>query len=471
MFVLNDCRTDARVLREAATLTAGGYAVTIVARTVEPYAARGDVERADGFEIRRAPVGSGWLRWALLARSPGRLGREARSWAVEALRAGPLGWARALATVAVLILLAPLLAGVGVAGLLVLGVMPRVGVLGPAWRRIEWALQWRLGTLPWAREAVRAAPSGDVFHAHDLRALPAATAAADRDGGVVVYDSHEVFVEADAHARRSTATRAAMRRLERRMASPARALVTVNEDLAALLGPALGFEGRTVVVRNTRPRWTPPDPDPHRLRAAAGVPVGMPVVLSHGLFAVDRGFEELAAALALPALAGVHGVFLGRGPMRARLDELAASPALAGRLHVVDAVPPGDLLEWICDADVNAVVIQPTTLNHRLSTPNKLFESLAAGVPVVASDFAPMRRIVIDDPDGPLGRMCDPTDPASIAAAIRALLDLAPADAAALRRRCLAAAHARYAWEVDGGRLVELYAGLGARHADPAMPS
>ncbi|MGZ6260509.1 MAG: glycosyltransferase, partial [Candidatus Limnocylindrales bacterium] len=83
----------------------------------------------------------------------------------------------------------------------------------------------------------------------------------------------------------------------------------------------------------------------------------------------------------------------------------------------------------------------------RLSTPNKLFECLAAGTPVVSSDFPARRQIVIDDPDGPLGAVCDPTDSAAIACAIRAILDLDAAARDDLRARCLRAAGERYGWE------------------------
>ena len=158
-------------------------------------------------------------------------------------------------------------------------------------------------------------------------------------------------------------------------------------------------------------------------------------------------------AAAVLRLRGVALVAMGDGPLRPAIEKLASEPRADGRVHLLPPVPPADLLAWIAAADVGAMVNQPVSRNERISTPNKLFECLAAGVPVVSSDFPGRRRIVIDDPDGPLGAVCDPTDPGAIAAALREVLDR-PADATAeLRRR------------VARGRARSLDVGAAGRHA------
>jgi hypothetical protein len=82
-------------------------------------------------------------------------------------------------------------------------------------------------------------------------------------------------------------------------------------------------------------------------------------------------------------------------------------------------------------------------------------------------------RGVIDDPDGPLGAVCDPTDPAAIAAAIRSILELDPAAGADLRARCAHAARERYTWEHEVAALLRLYRDLAqtARAGSPQSPA
>src|SRR5207253_10650466 len=194
------------------------------------------------------------------------------------------------------------------------------------------------------------------------------------------------------------------------------------------------------------------------LREAVGLPAGTPVVLYHGGFLPDRGLEQLADAMLSPKLATAHLCLLGFGPEQGRLEALAGEARFGGRVHVLPAVEPDDLLDWVASADVSAAVNQPTSLNQFMSSPNKVFESIAAGTPVVSSDTPERRAILLDDPDGPLGELCDPRDPREIAAAIGRILDLTGDERTSLRRRCLRAARERLNWEREGEVLLALYA-------------
>jgi glycosyltransferase involved in cell wall biosynthesis len=455
MFVLNDCTTDARVLREAGSLAAVGHEVTVMARPRDPMSTVGEVEQRDGFEIRRVPIPHAWrLTWTFV-RYPWRM----RSWVVgrthRGLRTLPTGFADivlgvgvGLAAIGWSIVRAPLhLAGRA------LGRTPPAGA-----GLVDWLVRWRWATLGWANAAAAAAPTADVYHGHDLSGLPAALAAAARPdrGGRVVYDSHEIFLESGSNATRPAWARAWFARLERGWVARSDALVTVNDALAADLTRRYRPR-RTVVVHNCPPRWNPSTGSEDALRSAAGVDAGTPIALYHGGFSTQRGLPEFAASILEPGLEGIHAVFLGYGRQSETLERLAAEPRFDGRVHVLDPVQPDALVTFISTADVGVMPIQPSTLNHILSTPNKLFECLAAGVPVVVSDLPEMRRIVLDDPDGPLGTVCDPSSPPSIAHAIQAILGRTASEAADLRARCLRAAHARWNWETEVARLLALY--------------
>ncbi|HEY5629303.1 MAG TPA: glycosyltransferase, partial [Candidatus Limnocylindrales bacterium] len=292
MFVLNDCRHDARVLREAATLAAAGHTVTIVARTVDPYAPAGEREDRDGFTILRAPVAAGLLRWALLGRRPPVLARAVRAQAVAWLHGGPGGLAR-LAGASLVALVAVVVLALPAALLALLLALRRRPAFRPSWLWLESRLQWRLGVMPWTAQAVAAAPPADIAHAHDLRALPAARAVRDRDGARLVYDSHEIFTEAGANATRPARARAEMLRLERRLAAGADALITVNDDVAAVLRERLGQDD-IVVIRNVLPPRGVRLDEPSPLRAACGLDAATPLLLCHGTFVPHRGFEPVA---------------------------------------------------------------------------------------------------------------------------------------------------------------------------------
>lgn len=416
MFVRNDVLVDARVLKEAATLRDAGHDVTIfgIPRPGAPRAV--EREERDGFSIVRVPLPR-WNRWWRWFRAPSRLWSRIRN--------------------------------------------PGVAPPGSRMDGLDWLAMWRFGNLGWARAAAREAGPADVYHGHDLTGLPAAIFGRRlHDASArVVYDSHELFVTSGAVVGRPSWAVAWLARRERAWAAEADAIVTVSTGYAAELGPRLGRDD-VVVVHNCPPRPTGELVRTNLVREPAGIPDDAPVVLYHGGLRPGRGIAQLAEAMAEPGLERVHLVFLGFGPSRAEAEALAAEERFGGRIHVLDAVPPLEVVRWVSSVDVAAMPIQAHSQSYYLSTPNKMFEAFAAGVPVVASDFPGMRGIVAEDPDRPLGELCDPADPASIAAAIRRILERPAEERAELGARCRRAAIERWNWEIESARLVELYGRL-----------
>jgi glycosyltransferase involved in cell wall biosynthesis len=96
--------------------------------------------------------------------------------------------------------------------------------------------------------------------------------------------------------------------------------------------------------------------------------------------------------------------------------------------------------------------------DHLESMPNKLFEYMAAGLPVVASDFPFWRQIVTATG---CGLLADPLDPSAVAAAVRRILEH-PAEAAEMGRRGRIAVRERFNWQSEEKKLLHLYESLEA---------
>jgi glycosyltransferase involved in cell wall biosynthesis len=238
--------------------------------------------------------------------------------------------------------------------------------------------------------------------------------------------------------------------LERRWARRCDAVLTVNEGYAQVLARRFGIPAPPV-VRNTPARYFPPTPPPDLLRDRLGLPARVPIVLYQGGLMTERGIEQgMDAILEVP---DAVLVLMGFGSGSDEILRLARTPRYADRVLAVEPAPPDELLDWTASSDVMLMAIQPTTLNHRYTTPNKLWEAIAAGVPVVASDLPGMAPIVRETG---CGELVDPTDPADIARGIRAILELPQAERHALKERCLAAATI-YSWERQTETLFDLY--------------
>ena len=323
------------------------------------------------------------------------------------------------------------------------------------WRRV--VMIFPLRPLGWAAAVEDIAEPADIWHGMWAGSLPALSRLKRRHGGRTIYDSRDVYLQSRDFFHLEWPLRPILAGLERRWAHDADQVVTVNEPYAELLVDQLGIP-RPPVVLNCPDRWTPPAPPPDLIRTALGLPATTAIALYQGQLISDRGIEQsMQAILEVP---GAILCLLGFGRWENRYRTLCAQAPYLGRVFVLPAVPPDDLLAWTASADVMVMAIQPTTINHRYTTPQKLWEAVAAGVPVVASDLPGMAEVIGQDG---LGAVCDPTSPKAIASAIAAVVTAASDERAALRAHVLRVAHDRYTWEAQVGTLLDIYARLALR--------
>jgi glycosyltransferase involved in cell wall biosynthesis len=287
----------------------------------------------------------------------------------------------------------------------------------------------------------------DAVHANDIATLIPGWVAARLTGARLVYDTHEYAVGVP-YRKAFWAWLAAT--LERLLIRRCDAVITVSDGIAERLQARYGLKERPTVVRNV-PDLPPPGEAPD-LREEMGIGEA-PLVLHQGAVADGRGGENLIRAVSFTESA--HVLFLGAdGGYTEGLRRLAVELDVDARTHFHPPVALTTLLSYTTQADVGVSLLQDSCENHRLALPNKLFEYLAAGLPVVVSDLPEMRRLV---EERQVGWVTDPGDPAEIA---RVLAEATGArEDESLENRVRVAA-SELNWQRERVRLTDLYAKL-----------
>ncbi len=287
----------------------------------------------------------------------------------------------------------------------------------------------------WARAAYQDARSRefDVVHAHDFSALELGARLAEERGAKLVYDTHEYWPGRPRVGRPTPLQKWRESRVEQRLGARADAVVTVGEGVAEQLRARYGWP-HVRVVRNTFPYAEPPAPP----KAPRGL-------VYAGRLGPYRELETIVAAarrIDLPVTLA--------GPA----DETYLAGFDPGPATVRPPLPVAEVDALLRENGLALVTHSDRWINHRLALPNKLFHAVKAGVPVVATDVAELRRVVTRHGIGVLYR---PGDAAGLAAAIREACDRY----AELARNVRDSAR-ELSWEKDAAVLTGLYERLAA---------
>jgi glycosyltransferase involved in cell wall biosynthesis len=331
---------------------------------------------------------------------------------------------------------------------------------------------WQM--LKYAELGTRAAAAGArlrpaLVHAHDLNALPIGWTVAGLSGAALLYDSHELWSDRSPGAGRPGWFQRGGGAAERFLGRRADAVITVSNGLARLITENTGVPV-TAVVRNFseraqarsdgeaepgaggRPPAATGGPEASPLRRALGAGPDEAVLLYQGGLHPGRGLPLLLDAMARLPRGRATLAFLGPGPLRPDLEARASELGLGEDVRFLDAVPPGELADWTRGATIGIHPIEDLSLNHRYCLPNKLFEYIQAGLPVLVSDLPEMRAVV----EGYGVGECFPAgDAEALAERVRDLIG-EPERLAAYRVRALQAG-AELSWEREKEKLARLY--------------
>lgn len=399
IMLTHDARIDRRILLQAEALAADGWSMQVVAMPAE----QGEVDPA---WVRRVPTSGGDGRNRAL------LAAHAACRRLLPMNGVVMRWAKAL-----------------------------------AW---AWLADPETFFLRSFKPAL-ADGTADVVVAHDLPMLPVGVWLARRCGARLVFDSHELWCEQNF----PRAWRRAWSRVERRHIGQCEAVLTVNDSIAAELRRRHGL-AEVQVITNAAPE---PPALRRSLRDRCGVPAAHRVLLYQGSLSAGRQLPECVEAMHRLEARDVHLVMLGDGALRARLEQLASRGPARDRVHVLRAVPQAELLAWTASADAGLVPYVADCLNSELCTPNKLYEFIAAGLPILASDLPELRAVVADRRFGMVSRLDAPMQ-------IARSIDDFMSDSRRLKgwRDAVAAGRREFGWAVQAERLRAVFAGLATQN-------
>lgn len=284
-----------------------------------------------------------------------------------------------------------------------------------------------------------------AYHCHDLNAVFAGWRARLLHKAPLIYDAHELWP----HRNRPDASKAktwTLERADRYVARRVEAIITVNETIAEHMRREYGATHVNVVrnapplkLRGTVPDWARMDDIPH------------PRILYLGGVTTHRGIQKFIRALPLIPKATLVAVGPTNG-YRAELDAAAVEVGVTDRVRFIPAVPEESVVATAAQADIGLSLIQNRCLSYYYSLPNKMFEYIHAGVPILASDFPELGRIV---KSYQVGETCNEADPASIAKAVNDML-ARPRDLERMRKNARIAAE-ELNWESERATLIDVY--------------
>ncbi len=198
-------------------------------------------------------------------------------------------------------------------------------------------------------------------------------------GARVVYEPHELESETSIT---SPLRRRAIRSVESRLVPKCAAVNVVGEEIAKWYESAYKIK-RPIVVRNIPDVRIAGPGQPVDLKAQLGLNKKDFLFLYQGALSRGRRVLQLMDVFER-ANEDRHLLFLGYGVLEPAIQERAKK---CGRIHLMPAVPPSDLLRYTRGADIGWCGVENICLSYYLSLPNKLFEFLLAGIPQVAPDW------------------------------------------------------------------------------------
>jgi glycosyltransferase involved in cell wall biosynthesis len=237
----------------------------------------------------------------------------------------------------------------------------------------------------------------DIYLGNDLDVMPATQLSAFVWRKPLVYDSHEYFLGM-AGMDRKPLRRHIWKAVEKILFHRVKYAYTVCDSVRNLY--RRDYDKKLTVVRNLPFRdnnhleLTPEERDWIALTDKK-IPVNKRIIILQGAgLNAHRGVEELIFSMLFLDGARFHLLIVGGGDIFPRLEKIVFQNNLQEKITLIPKVPFNVLDHFTRQAHLGLSIDKPSVINHRYSLPNKLFEYLHAGVPVLASRLVEQERII-----------------------------------------------------------------------------
>ncbi|BCQ59337.1 glycosyltransferase [Pseudomonas protegens] len=233
----------------------------------------------------------------------------------------------------------------------------------------------------------------DLVQVHDLPALEAGAELAAKWNVPLAYDAHELYPEQKTFSR---AQRKICSESEARHIKKANVVFAVNDSIAQEMAQRYQIDTPVTLLNAIDP---PPEFKPEvrydLLREKLNISAKRRILLFQGGFSPYRNLENLIAAISLVKTKDIDLVMMGFGSFGELLKKKSLSLGLLGsRIYFLEAVPQSELLQHSASADIGIIPYPHVDLNSYYCTPNKLFEFIQAGLPILANDSPELNRFV-----------------------------------------------------------------------------
>lgn len=261
----------------------------------------------------------------------------------------------------------------------------------------------------------------------------------------MIYDSHEYFTETPELVDRPRVQRV-WKRIEGFVVPRLLEMITVCESIADLFHEKYGVKCH--VVRNIPARAAlPPKGDKKILNLPEDKHL---LVLQGSGINIQRGAEELVEAMQY--LDDCYLMIIGGGDVLPILKQMVTEMHIEDRVRFMPRMPYANMMAYTQLAELGFILDKDTNLNYRFCLPNKLFDFIQAGVPIVASRLVEVGKII---EKYQIGLFIPDHDPKSIAATIKE--GLGDASRRAVWQQGLAKAAEELCWENEQQVLLDIY--------------